>query len=94
MEQGTQDLISALKEKQTDQHNVIEEAIRDQAEGYTVFSVPGGTIYRLSAAKIKNARKIDYLGEAKLIAVTDANMEPSKLSGLQVWKLRRYFISN
>jgi hypothetical protein len=32
MEQGMQDLSYAVKEKQTDEHAVIEEAIRDKAE--------------------------------------------------------------
>jgi len=31
MEQGMQDLDYAVKEKQTDEHNVISEAIRDRA---------------------------------------------------------------
>jgi hypothetical protein len=31
MEQGMQDLDYAVKEKQTEEHNVIAEAIRDQA---------------------------------------------------------------
>ena len=35
MEQGMQDLEYALKEKQTEEHTVIDEAIRDQAEVYS-----------------------------------------------------------
>ena len=72
-----------MKEKQTEEHTVIADAVRDKAavyshvgrsnmKGYTVFSVPVGVIYRPSEAKIKNAQKKDYLGVAKLIAATDA----------------------
>jgi hypothetical protein len=83
-EQGMQDLAYAAKEKQTDEHAVIEEAIRDQAERYTVFSVPVGVIYRPSDAKIKNAQKKDYLGQAKLIAATDAKDGFTGFTGAEI----------
>lgn len=34
-----QDMEEARKEKVTEEHNVIDEAIRDGGEGYTVFSI-------------------------------------------------------
>ena len=34
-----QDMQEAKKEKVTEEHNVIDEAIRDMGEGYTVFSI-------------------------------------------------------
>ncbi|KAH0170585.1 hypothetical protein KCU67_g2569, partial [Aureobasidium melanogenum] len=37
---GLQDLFYASKEKAVPDHDVIDEAIREQAEGYTVFSIP------------------------------------------------------
>lgn len=86
-EQGMQDLAYAAKEEQTDEHTVIDEAIRDQAEGYTVFSVPVGVIYRPSEAKIKNAEKKDYLGQAKLIAATDAKDEFTGFTGAEIKKV-------
>lgn len=36
---GLQDMAEAQKEKVTEEHNVIDEAIRDRGEGYTVFSI-------------------------------------------------------
>jgi len=36
---GMTDLKEAVQEKVTEDHNVIEEAIRDRGEGYTVFSI-------------------------------------------------------
>ncbi|KAJ6264618.1 hypothetical protein Dda_0767 [Drechslerella dactyloides] len=68
---GLQDLIFASKEKQLDAHAVIDEAINEGAEGFTVFSVPVGILFRPSDAKIKNFRQRDYLGEAKVIATSD-----------------------
>jgi hypothetical protein len=93
MEQGMQDLNCAIKEKQTDEHNVIAEAIRYQTKGCTIFSVPGGTIYRLPEAKTKNAQKKEYLGKAQVIT-TYVNMGQLESSALQWQKLRRYLISN
>ncbi|EWC45525.1 hypothetical protein DRE_05383 [Drechslerella stenobrocha 248] len=68
---GLQDLMFASREKQLDAHAVIDEVINDGAEGYTVFSVPVGILFRPSDAKIKNFRHRDYLGEAKVVATAD-----------------------
>ncbi len=37
--EGLQDMRDAQKEKATEEHNVIDEAIADGGEGYTVFSI-------------------------------------------------------
>lgn len=39
MQQGLVDLGEARREKATDEHNVIDDAIQDRGEGYTVFSI-------------------------------------------------------
>lgn len=39
MEEGLADMQEAKKDKATDEHNVIDDAIRDRGEGYTVFSI-------------------------------------------------------
>lgn len=67
-EAGLQDLIFAAREKAVLDHDVIDEAIKEQAEGYTVFSIPVGVIYRPNEAKVKNLKKQDYLGKARLVA--------------------------
>ena len=56
-------------------------------QGYTVFSVPVGVIYRPSEAKIKNAQKKDYLGQAKLIAATDAKDGFTGFTGAEIKKV-------
>ena len=68
---GLQDLIFAAREKVVPDHDVIEEAIREQAEGYTVFSIPVGVVYRPNEAKVKNLKAKDYLGKARLVAAQD-----------------------
>jgi len=70
-EPGMQDLSYAVKEKIVDDHNVIDEAIRDEAEGYTVFSIPVGVVYRPNEAKVRNLKTKDYLGKARLVAASD-----------------------
>ncbi|KAK2759408.1 hypothetical protein FQN54_002886 [Arachnomyces sp. PD_36] len=70
---GMQDLEYAVKEKVTPDHDVIDEAIRERAEGYTVFSIPVGVVYRPNDAKVKNLKTKDYLGKARLVAASDRN---------------------
>ncbi|KAL9625777.1 MAG: hypothetical protein Q9160_000097 [Pyrenula sp. 1 TL-2023] len=68
---GMQDFNFAIKEKVTPDHDVIDEAIREKAEGYTVFSIPVGVVYRPNDAKVKNLKTKDYLGKARLVAASD-----------------------
>ena len=44
VEEGLLDLEEARKEKQTEEHNVIDDAITDRGEGYTVFSIVSDNI--------------------------------------------------
>jgi neutrophil cytosolic factor 2 len=39
LQEGLMDMEEARKEKATDEHNVIDDAIQDRGEGYTVFSI-------------------------------------------------------
>ncbi|GAA5918459.1 hypothetical protein JCM1841_003978 [Sporobolomyces salmonicolor] len=71
IEEGMQDISTAMQEKQTEEHRVIDEAYLDRGEGYTVFSVSLGTLFRPSATKIKNLETKDYLGKAKIVAAAD-----------------------
>ena len=40
-------------------------------QGYTVFSIPVGVVYRPNSAKVKNLKTKDYLGKARLVAASD-----------------------
>ncbi|EUC62514.1 NADPH oxidase regulator NoxR [Rhizoctonia solani AG-3 Rhs1AP] len=73
LDNGLQDMREAQLAKVTEEHGVIDDAIQDQGEGYTVFSIPVGVLYRPSESKLKNAKTKDYLGKAQLIAASDAN---------------------
>lgn len=39
IQQGLADMEEARREKATEEHNVIDDAIADRGEGYTVFSI-------------------------------------------------------
>ncbi|KIJ51209.1 hypothetical protein M422DRAFT_58816 [Sphaerobolus stellatus SS14] len=80
-DEGFQDMRDASQEKATAEHNVIDEAIRDRGEGYTVFSIPVGILYRPSENKLKNVATKDYLGKAKLIAASDSRDAYTTFSG-------------
>jgi len=68
---GLADMGIAQQDKATDEHNVIDDAIRDRGNGYTVFSIPVGVLYRPSEKKLKNSMTKDYMGKAKLVAASD-----------------------
>ncbi|KAJ3481207.1 hypothetical protein NLG97_g7881 [Lecanicillium saksenae] len=70
-EAGMQDLAYAVKEKVVEDHDVIDDAIREEADGYTVFSIPVGVVYRPNEAKVRNLKTKDYLGKARLVAASD-----------------------
>jgi len=38
-QEGLADMEDARRDKATDEHNVIDDAIQDRGEGYTVFSI-------------------------------------------------------
>lgn len=65
------DMKFAAREKVVPDHDVIDEAIREEAEGYTVFSIPVGVVYRPNEAKVRNLQSKDYLGKARLVAAQD-----------------------
>lgn len=45
LEEGLMDLEEAKKEKATDEHNVIDDAIADRGDGYTVFSIVNDSLH-------------------------------------------------
>ncbi|ORX86389.1 hypothetical protein K493DRAFT_341641 [Basidiobolus meristosporus CBS 931.73] len=68
---GMNDLLAAQKEKQTPKHSIIDKAIDNKAQDCPFFSIPRGALYRPCESKIKNSKKVDYLGNSKLIAAAD-----------------------
>ncbi|KAK3906495.1 hypothetical protein C8A05DRAFT_29618 [Staphylotrichum tortipilum] len=86
MDAGLQDLQYAVKEKVVEDHNVIDDAIRDEAKGYTVFSIPVGVVYRPNEAKVRNLQQKDYLGKARLVAASDRSNAFTGFAGTELNK--------
>lgn len=84
---GMQDLQFAAQEKVVPDHDVIDEAIKEQAEGYTVFSIPVGIVYRPNEAKVKNLKTKDYLGKARLVAASDRANVFTGFAGAEIRKM-------
>ncbi|TGZ82334.1 hypothetical protein EX30DRAFT_370987 [Ascodesmis nigricans] len=83
-ELGMRDLEFASHEKQTMDHHVIDDAIRDHAIGYTVFSLPPGLVFRPDPTKVRNLPAKDFLGKARLIATIDASNSHTEFTGAVV----------
>ncbi|QUC23651.1 uncharacterized protein UV8b_07892 [Ustilaginoidea virens] len=83
-EAGMLDLLYAAKEKVVEDHNVIDEAIAEDAEGYTVFSIPVGVVYRPNEAKVRNLKTKDYLGKARLVAASDRSNAFTGFAGPEI----------
>ncbi|KAI6168630.1 hypothetical protein EDD17DRAFT_631508 [Pisolithus thermaeus] len=76
---GMNDLEQAGKEKSTTEHEIIDHAIRDRGERYTIFSIPIGVLYRPPEQKLRNFKSKEYLGKVKLVVggdVDDIRTEP------------------
>ncbi|KLO17704.1 hypothetical protein SCHPADRAFT_900448 [Schizopora paradoxa] len=82
VDEGLELLEDGRRQKATDEHNVIDDAIRDRGEGYTVFSIPVGVLYRPSETKLKNTKTKDYMGKAKLVAAADAADAYTEFTGV------------
>lgn len=82
VQEGMAELQDAARQKATEEHSVIDEAIRDRGEGYTVFSIPVGVLYRPSENKLKNAKARDFLGKAKLVATENPNETYTTFTGV------------
>ncbi|KAF9176665.1 hypothetical protein BGZ51_009869, partial [Haplosporangium sp. Z 767] len=88
MDQGMTDLWRATREKQTKDHDILDQALRDRGQDSTVFTVPQGVLYRPAESKIKNAKKKDYLGNSKVIAAVDTTDQFAGFAGKSAWQVQ------
>ncbi|ORZ17651.1 hypothetical protein BCR42DRAFT_412238 [Absidia repens] len=70
---GLTDLYHAQKSKMTEEHDVIDQAVRDRGKGYSVFSIPVGVLYRPPESRLRQMHDnmdmfaaVDKLGLSKL----------------------------
>lgn len=58
-------------------------------QGYTVFSIPVGVVYRPNSAKVKNLKTKDYLGKARLVAASDSANAFTDFAGAKFRNVRK-----
>ncbi|KAG8900048.1 hypothetical protein FRB99_006280, partial [Tulasnella sp. 403] len=77
VERGMQLLQRAYTNKSIPEHDVIDDAIEDKGEGYSVFSIPVGVLYRPNEKMVANLQARDWMGKARLISntMTDTTTE-------------------
>lgn len=85
---GMTDMWRATREKQTQAHDMLDQALRDKGQDCTVFTVPQGVLYRPAESKVKNAKKKDYLGNSKVIAALDAKDAIPGFQGKSAWQVQ------
>ncbi|EIW70575.1 hypothetical protein M231_04434 [Tremella mesenterica] len=82
VDSGIQDMRDAASQKQSPEHGVIDDAIRDQGRDYNVFSVPVGVLFKPAPGKLKNLAARDYMGKAVLVAASDVNDAYTTFTGV------------
>jgi hypothetical protein len=87
MDLGMTDLWRATREKQTKEHDSLDQALRDRGQDCTVFTVPHGVLYRPPESKVKNSKKKDYLGNSKVIAALDDTDSYAGFKAKSAWQL-------
>lgn len=65
-------------------------------QGYTVFSIPVGVVYRPNEAKVRNLKSKDYLGKARLVAASDRANAFTGFAGSEIKNVSEfiYFIAS
>ncbi|KAG9002436.1 hypothetical protein FRB94_003955 [Tulasnella sp. JGI-2019a] len=81
VDRGMQILREAQALKAQDDHDVIADAIQDRGEGYSVFCIPMGVLYRPNEKKVANMRARDWMGKARLISATNSKDELEAFAG-------------
>ncbi|KAL1915478.1 uncharacterized protein VTP21DRAFT_6602 [Calcarisporiella thermophila] len=88
-EEGLQVLERARSQKLKNEHNAIDEAIVAEGEGFTVFSMPMGILFRPDEEKVKDTKKVNYLDKAQVVASTDDD-QSTDFSGPQKMNVDEY----
>ncbi|KAJ1967441.1 hypothetical protein H4R35_006710 [Dimargaris xerosporica] len=68
---GMNDLLAAQQDRKEKRHAIISRAIDCEGKSCPLIAVPKGIIYRPAESKVKNSKKVDYLGNSKVVAATD-----------------------
>ncbi|KAJ7725562.1 hypothetical protein B0H16DRAFT_1332633 [Mycena metata] len=81
VEEGLAKMEEAKRVKATEEHNIIDDAIHYRGEGFTVWSIPKGVLYRPSEKTILSSKAKDYMGKINLIAASNSRDSPVRSEG-------------
>lgn len=77
--EGMNDLLAALKDKETLVKKLIMHAMDKKGKDCPIFSLPDSSLFRPCEDMLRNTKKVDYLGQAKVIASnTQSNLMRKK----------------
>ncbi|EPS43851.1 hypothetical protein H072_2172 [Dactylellina haptotyla CBS 200.50] len=81
-EKAVRNLTYASREKQSvAHHSVIDEALASKGEGFTVFSIPVGTIFRMSELKARHAEQREQFDRERKNSVSTSERTSTDSSG-------------
>ncbi|KAI9312914.1 hypothetical protein BX666DRAFT_1983224 [Dichotomocladium elegans] len=64
---GLTDLYHAQKAKMTEEHEIIDQAVRERGKGYSVYSIPTGIIYRPPENRLRQMRGVDMFANIQKV---------------------------
>lgn len=67
IDSGLTDLYHAQKSKETEEHDIIDKAVRSRGKGYSIYSIPPGLLFRPSEIRLWQLKGIDMFHD-KLIS--------------------------
>lgn len=73
MNDGLTDLYLAQKDKMTEEHEVIDQAVLDRGKGYSVFSIPPGVLFRPPESRLRGPQSADLLSAAEKFGIGKIN---------------------
>jgi hypothetical protein len=59
MDAGLTDLYHAQKARMTEEHDVIDQAVKDRGKGYSVFSIPPAVLFRPPENRLRQLQGVD-----------------------------------
>ncbi|KAI9282381.1 hypothetical protein BC943DRAFT_382327 [Umbelopsis sp. AD052] len=81
MNDGLTDLYLAQKDKMTEEHEVIDQAVLDRGKGYSVFSIPPGVLFRPPESRLRGPQSADLLSAAEKFGLGKIN--PPAAAGIK-----------
>ncbi|KAI8981996.1 hypothetical protein BDF20DRAFT_864473 [Mycotypha africana] len=77
MDAGLTDLYHAQKARMTDEHDVIDLAVKERGKGFSVFSIPPTVLFRLPEQRLRQLQGIDMFAVADQLQNKQQSQAPT-----------------